>query len=206
MFSLPFKVHLALRGHKGFDIVGLFQGFHPHIIVDHQMNMLQISPGKTVFRYLSYAAILGVAVTEHLQKNSTYLAFSLTAVSLDNHHALSLITGNQTVSNEFLKCQDIFRIQQFIQKMQPTRRWSCVRVKADRKTTPHDLVFLRIEAPVQQQHSISQMNPVILRRQAAGIRRDFHQFHQVGNLFGYIGMHERMDGSEDHLFQNRMII
>jgi len=58
------QIHLPLGGNDGFDVVGLLQGFQSHIIVDHQQNMFQISPGKSVFGYLADTAIFGIAAKQ----------------------------------------------------------------------------------------------------------------------------------------------
>ena len=170
------------------------------------MDMLQVSPGKTVFRYLTDAAVLGVAVTEQFQENSADLALSFSAVSLDDHHPLSLVTGNQAVANEFLKRQDILRIQKIIQKMQPAFRLGCIGVITDWETAPDDFRLLLIEGPVQHQGSVGQMNPVRLRRQRFGKRHDLQQIYQIGDLLGHIGMHKRLGNGIDCLFQNGVII
>ena len=52
---------LPLRGHDGLDIVGLAQGFHPHIVVHAEQGVLQVSTGEAVLRDLADAAILHVA-------------------------------------------------------------------------------------------------------------------------------------------------
>ena len=40
--------HLALRSDDGFDVIGLTQRLHPHIVVHTQQNVFQISTGETV--------------------------------------------------------------------------------------------------------------------------------------------------------------
>ena len=164
------------------------------------MDVLQISPGKTVFRYLADAAILGVAVTEQLQKNSADLTFSFSAVSLDDHHPLAFVAGNQAVADKFLKCLDVLWVQEIIQKMQPALRLGCIRVITDWEPAPDDLVFFFQKGSVQEQGSVCQMNPIVLWGKITGKCYDFHQFHQVEYLLGYIGVRKGSDCVMNALF------
>ena len=50
--TLALHVHLALRGHDGFDIVGLGQGAHVHIIVHHQQLALQVGAAEPIVLHL----------------------------------------------------------------------------------------------------------------------------------------------------------
>ena len=42
LLALALQIHLALGGNDGFDIVGLTQRLHPHIIVHTQQNLFQV--------------------------------------------------------------------------------------------------------------------------------------------------------------------
>ena len=49
LLAFAFQVHLALCGHDVFYIIGLAQGFHPHIIIHAQQDVFQIGTGEAVF-------------------------------------------------------------------------------------------------------------------------------------------------------------
>ena len=72
--------------------------------------MFQIGASKTVFRNLAHAAVLCVT-TEKMRENRTDLRFSFAAVALDNHHTLSLVTGDETVADIFLKRGNVIFIK-----------------------------------------------------------------------------------------------
>ena len=65
--TFALQVQLGLGGHDGLDIVGLGQGVHVHIIVDHQQAAFQIGTGKTVVLNLLDAAVAGGIPHEPLQ-------------------------------------------------------------------------------------------------------------------------------------------
>ena len=46
--ALALHVHLAFRGHDGFDVVGLWQGAHVHIVIYHQELVFQIRAAEPV--------------------------------------------------------------------------------------------------------------------------------------------------------------
>ena len=50
--ALALHVHFALGGHDGFDIVGLGQGAHIHIIVHHQELVFQVRTAEPVALHL----------------------------------------------------------------------------------------------------------------------------------------------------------
>ena len=51
--TLALQVQLGFGGHDGLDIVGLGQGVHVHVIVDHQQAAFQIGTGKAVVLHRS---------------------------------------------------------------------------------------------------------------------------------------------------------
>ena len=65
------------------------------------MDVLQIGAGKAVFGHLAHAAVLGVA-TKEMGQNGADLRLALATAALDDHHALSLVAGNQAVADVFL--------------------------------------------------------------------------------------------------------
>ena len=50
--ALALHVHLALRSHDGFDIVGLGQGAHVHIVIHHQELVFQVRTAEPVALHL----------------------------------------------------------------------------------------------------------------------------------------------------------
>lgn len=112
LLALPIQIHFALCRDDRFDVIRLFQRFQPHVVVDHQVNMLQVSAGKRVFRNLSDASVLRVG-TEHPGQHMADLTLAFAAAALDDHHFLPGIAGNQAVSDELLKRGNVLRPEQF---------------------------------------------------------------------------------------------
>ena len=112
LLALAFQIHFAFRGDNGLHVVGLAQRLQPHVVVDHQVNMLQVSAGKRVFRNLSDASVLRVG-TEHPGQHMADLTLAFAAAALDDHHFLPGIAGNQAVSDELLKRGNVLRPEQF---------------------------------------------------------------------------------------------
>ena len=102
LLALLFQIHAALCGDQRLDIVGLPQGFHAHVIVDQQMDVLEICPGKAVLGHLAHAAVLGVA-PKQMGQDSADLRLALATAAFDDHHALSLVAGDQAVADVFLQ-------------------------------------------------------------------------------------------------------
>ena len=50
------------------------------------------------------------------------MIFCFSAAALDEHHPLSLVAWNQTVSDVLLQAGDILGIQQFVEETQPRRQ------------------------------------------------------------------------------------
>ena len=99
--ALLFQIHAPLRGDQRLDVVGLTQGFHAHVVVDQQMDVLEICLGKAVLGHLAHAAVLGIAAKQ-MGQNGADLRLALATAALDDHHALSLVAGNQAVADVFL--------------------------------------------------------------------------------------------------------
>ena len=149
LFALAFQVHLALCGDDGFYIVGLAQSFHPHIVIHAQQNVFQIGTGEAVFRNLTNTAILHIRAEDGGQHH-TDLGFTLTAVTLNHHHALSLVGGNQTIADELLQGGDVLRMEQSIQKIQPNHRCGCFGIVGNRHAVSHNSRSALGECAVQQ--------------------------------------------------------
>ena len=77
--------------------------------------MFHIGTSKAVFRDFPDAAILHVG-TEQDRQHSANLGLALAALALNDHHPLSFITGNQTVTDKLLQGGDVLEIEQPIQK------------------------------------------------------------------------------------------
>ena len=199
-----FQIHPPLRGDERLDIVGLLERFHAHVVVNHQVNMLKICTGKTVFGYLSNAAILGIAAKNPGEYRAD-LRLSFAAVALDDHHALSFIAGNQAVADVFLKSENVFRIQQCIEKAQPYLWRRRFRIVGNREAAADNLILEWIKGTVKQQRAVGQMNPVCSRREVFDKSRDFEQFNDVGDFLGDVGCCEVFKSLIDFNFERRII-
>ena len=186
LFALLFQIHLVLRGNDGLDIVGLFQRFHAHIVVNHQVNMFQIGTGKPILGHLSDAPVLRIA-SKQMRKHCSNLAFSFSAAALDEHHPLSLVAGNQAVSDVLLQAGDILGIQQLVEKTQPDGRRRGVRGIPNRKTASHNLVLFMCKPSIQKERSVCKVNPIRLRGKLVHMRRDFKQLDDVADFLGDAG-------------------
>ena len=93
--------------------------------------MLQICTGESVLRYFPNAAILHVS-TEQTAQNSADLGLALAAVSLNDHHALPLVAGDQAVADKLLQSNNVLRVQQPIQEGNPQCRLRRIRLISDR--------------------------------------------------------------------------
>ncbi len=65
--TLALQVQLGLSSDDRFDIVGLGQGVHVHVVIDHQQAALQIGAGKAVILHLLDAAVAGGISHEPLE-------------------------------------------------------------------------------------------------------------------------------------------
>ena len=144
LLALLFQIHAPLRGDQRLDVVGLTQGFHAHVIVDQQMDVLQIGAGKAVLGHLAHAAVLGVA-TKEMGQNGADLRLALAAAALDDHHALPFVAGNQAVTDVFLQGGDVIFIQKTMQKAQPRFRAGRGRVVDHWEAAAYDFILRRKE-------------------------------------------------------------
>ena len=109
--ALALHVHLALRGHDGFDIIGLGQCAHVHIVVHHQELVLQVRTAEPVALHLLDAGGIH-AVTQQRAHDQSDAAFALAALADEHEHFLPLGGGQQTVAEEFLQGGNIVFLQQ----------------------------------------------------------------------------------------------
>ena len=79
LYALTLHVHLALRGHNGFDIIGLGQSTHVHIVVHHQQLVLQICAAEPIALHLLDAGGIP-AVTQQGAHDKTDSGFALAAL------------------------------------------------------------------------------------------------------------------------------
>ena len=99
--ALALHVHLALRGHDGFDIIGLGQGAHVHIVIHHQEFALQVGAAESVVLYLLDAGSIH-AVPEDGAHHQPDPALTLAAPADEHQHLLTLGGGEQAVPQVFL--------------------------------------------------------------------------------------------------------
>ena len=147
--------------------------------------MLQIGTGKAVLRDLADAAILHVAA-EQPGQHHTDLRLTLTAASLDDHHALALVAGDQAVADELLHGGDVLRVEQVGQKSQPMGGLGGFRVIFDREPIADDLRLALLKGAVQIQGSVCQRNAVSDRRKVLHLCRQLQHVHHIGDLLGKV--------------------
>ena len=160
--TLAFHVHLALRGHDGFDIIGLGQGAHVHIVIHHQEFALQVGAAEPIVLHLLDAG--GVhAVPKDGAHHQPDPALALAAFSNEHQHLLAFGGGEQTVAQVLLQGRDVLRVQQLRQKEQPLLRRRRIRVIADGQTIVA-VGFLRREAAIHKQCAVGNVDTVVLQR------------------------------------------
>ena len=125
--TLALQVQLGLGGHDGLDIVGLGQGVHVHVVIDHQQAAFQISTGKAVVLDFLDAAVAGGISHEPLQHQPD-AGLALAALADNEHHLLSLGAGDKAVAQIFLQGGDVSIVQQLVQEGQPAVRGGGFRV------------------------------------------------------------------------------
>ncbi len=99
--ALALQVQLGFGGHDGLDIVGLGQGVHIHIIVDHQQAAFQIGAGKAIVLDFLDAAIAGGISHEPFQHQPD-AGLALAALADNEHHLLPFGAGDQAVAQILL--------------------------------------------------------------------------------------------------------
>ena len=114
--TLTLHVHLALGGHDGFDIVGLWQGAHVHIIVHHQELVLQVRTAEPVALDLLDAGGIHVVAQQRAHDKSD-TAFALAALADEHEHLLPPGSWQQTVAEKLLQGGNVLRLQQLGQEL-----------------------------------------------------------------------------------------
>ena len=147
--------------------------------------MFQISAGKTVLGNFADAAVLHVAAEQGGQHRAD-LALTLAAIALNDHHALSLVAGDQAVADIFLQSGNVLRVKKPIQKSQPAGRRGRIGIIGHRQAATHDIRFSLRKGAIQKQRAVCQMNAVSLRREILYQRRQLHQLHDIADFAGDI--------------------
>ena len=109
--TLTLHVHFALGGHDGFDVVGLWQGAHVHIVVHHQELVFQVCTAEPVALHLLDAGGIH-AVPQQRAHDKTNAAFALAALADEHEHFLPLGGRQQAVTEKFLQGWNVLRLQQ----------------------------------------------------------------------------------------------
>ena len=143
--------------------------------------MFQVGTGKPVLGYFSNAAVFHICSEDALQGGSN-LGFAFTAVAFNDHHPLALVAGNQAVANKLLECRNVLRVQQIIQKPEPTDRLRGIWVVGDGQPVTNNLRPPLCEPAVQKQCPIGKMNAVCLRRKIPHLCLQLQHFQNVIDL------------------------
>ena len=147
--------------------------------------MFQIGTGKPVLGYFPDAAILHVG-TEQSSQHSADLRLALAAAAFYDHHPLSLIAGNQAVTDIFLQGGDVLRVEQTIQKLQPENRLWSIGIIGHRETVADDFRFSFRKSSVQKKCAVGKVNPIRLRGKILHQCRQLHQLHNVADFAGNV--------------------
>ena len=128
--TLALHIHLALGGHDGFDIVGLGQSAHIHIVIYHQELVFQIRTAEPVALHLLDAGGIH-AVAQQRAHDQPDAAFAFAALTDEHEHFLPLGGRQQAVTQKLLQGGNILRLQQLGQELQPLFRGGCVWIISD---------------------------------------------------------------------------
>ena len=183
--TLTLHVHLALGGHDGFDIVGLWQGAHVHIIVHHQELVLQVRTAEPVALDLLDAGGIHVVAQQRAHDKSD-TAFALAALADEHEHLLPPGSWQQTVAEKLLQGGNVLRLQQLGQELQPLFRSGRVRVVGDRQPVVA-VALVGGKAAVHEIRSVGNMDAVRLNGQRRRIRLQLDAGKQICHNFGQSG-------------------
>ena len=109
--ALARHVHLALGGHDRFDIVGLGQCAHVHIVIHHQELVFQIRTAEPIALHLLDAGGIH-AVPQRGAHDKTDAAFARAALADEHEHLLPLGGGQQTVAEKLLQGGNVLCLEQ----------------------------------------------------------------------------------------------
>ena len=145
--------------------------------------MFQISAGETVLGNFADTAVLHIAAEQGGQHRAD-LAFALAAITLNDHHTLALVAGYQAVADIFLQGGDVLRVEQPVQKSQPTGQRERIGIVGHRQSAAHDLRLTFCKSAIQKQRAVCQMDAVGFRRE---VLRQCGQLHQLDNVADFAG-------------------
>ena len=114
------------------------------------------------------------------------MALALTTVTLNHHHPLAFVAGNQTVSDELLQGGNVLRVKQSLQKSQPAGRRGCIGIVSYRQATADNLRPALCKGSIQKQRAVCQMDAVSLRWKVLRQRSQLHQLHDIADLAGNV--------------------
>ena len=115
------------------------------------------------------------------------MIFCFSAAALDEHHPLSLVAGNQAISDIFLQAGDILGIQQLVEETQPDGRRRGVRGISNGKAASYNLVLFVRKPTIQKERSVCKVNPIRLWGKLVHVRRDFKQLDDAADFLGDAG-------------------
>ena len=203
--TLALQVQLGFGSDNRFDIVGLRQGVHVHVIVNHQQAALQIGTGKAVVLHLLDAAIAGGIPHEPLEHQPD-AGLALAALANDEHHLLPLGAGNEAVAQILLQGGDVGIVQQLVQEGQPAVRGGGFGVVLHRQAVLAEQAALLKRAVRQMVHAVVEVDAVLLDRKRVGKGQQLDGLQNVGDLFGQAGGDIFLDVLQDALFDLAFVL
>ena len=203
--TLALQVQLGFGGHDGLDIVGLGQGVHVHVIVDHQQAAFQISTGKTVVLDFLDAAVAGGVSHEPFQYQPD-AGLALAALADNEHHLLPFGAGNEAVAQILLQGGDVGIVQQLVQKCQPAFRVGCLGVVLHRQAVLTEQAALLKRAVRQMVHAVVEVDAVLLDGKGVGKGQQFDGLQNAGDLFGQAGGDIFLDVLQDALLDLAFVL
>ena len=105
------------------------------------------------------------------------------AAALNDHHALSLVAGDQAVADELLHSGNVLRVEQVGQKPQPMDGLGGFRVIFDREPVADDLRLAFLKGAVQIQGAVCQRNAVGDGREVLHLCRQFQNIYDIADPF-----------------------
>ena len=183
--TLALHIHLALGGHDGFDIVGLGQSAHIHIVIYHQELVFQIRTAEPVALHLLDAGGIH-AVAQQRAHDKTDAAFTLAALADEHEHLLSLGGWQQTVAEKLLQGGNVLRLQQLGQELQPAFRCRCIRIVRDGQAVVA-VALVGGKATVHEIRPVGNMDAVGFNGQRRRIRLQLDAGKQICHNFGQPG-------------------
>ena len=196
LHALALKVHLALGGDDGLDVVRLGQGAHVHVVVHHQQLVFEVGAAEAVVLHLLYAGHVH-AVAEQRAHDEPDAALAIAALADEQQHLLPLGRGYEAVAQVLLQGGDVLRLQQLGEEAQPALRLWSVRLVAHLQPVAAPGLVLR-EAAVQEIGAVGHMDAVGLDGQGRGIGHELERREQVRHCLGDAGTQTARDLLKNH--------